>query len=144
MDRTPQHSDGMLLSQEEYEAVHAAVSAGAGRWAGGQPCTLNSLLTRWSDVVAELEEGYSKCAPELDNDIWCRSALARVWPLLPPRVQFIQQSALHELDGRFRAATIQWPGRGRKRASGGSGASLDCLRVKPEKAANGVGPPAGT
>lgn len=112
MDRTPQHSDGMLLSQEEYEAVHAAVSAGAGRWAGGQPCTLNSLLTRWSDVVAELEEGYSKCAPELDNDIWCRSALARVWPLLPPRVQFIQQSALHELDERFRAATIQWPGRG--------------------------------
>ncbi|GLV88424.1 hypothetical protein Slala03_81130 [Streptomyces lavendulae subsp. lavendulae] len=103
----------MPLTTEEQKAVHAAlVSAGADRWAGGQPCTFHSLLARWADEVAGVEEGYSWCAPELANDIWCRTALAHVWPLLPPRVQSAWQPRLHELDGRFRAATVQWPGRG--------------------------------
>lgn len=92
--------------------MHAAVSTGAGRWAGGQPCTLNSLFSAWRSVVAEVEEGYAWCKPELDNDIWCRSALARVWPLLPPRVQTLRRPELDELDTRFRTATIPWPGQG--------------------------------
>ncbi|MGW5637460.1 hypothetical protein [Streptomyces sp. NPDC003832] len=111
MERTPLDSDGTPLSREEYEAVHSAVAVGVGTWPGGQPCTLNSLFGRWRSVVAEIEEGYSWCAPELDNDIWCRGALARVWPLLPPRVRSLRQPALHELDERFRTATIPWPGR---------------------------------
>ncbi|MFF6776577.1 hypothetical protein ACFY8W_23905 [Streptomyces sp. NPDC012637] len=92
--------------------MSAAVSTGAGRWAGGQPCTLNSLIAAWGDVVAEVEDGYSWCAPELDNDLWCRDALARVWPHLPPRVAALRLPELAELDRRFRAATTSWPGEG--------------------------------
>jgi hypothetical protein len=112
MVRAQGPTDGMPLTPEEYEAVNIAVSTGAGRWAGGQPCTLNSLLTAWRSVVEEVEEGYAWCAPELDNDVWCRSALAKVWPLLPPRVQAIRRPELDELDARFCAATIPWPDRG--------------------------------
>ncbi|MGW6599015.1 hypothetical protein [Streptomyces sp. NPDC055036] len=109
MDRTPEQADGAPLTAEEYEAVQAAVSAGAGRRAGGQPYALNSLLEEWSAFVSELGEGYSWCAPEFANDIFCRCALARVWPLLPPRVRSSRQTELDGIDGRFREATVSWP-----------------------------------
>lgn len=112
MDRTPDPVDETSpLTTEEYEGIQAAVSAGAGRRAGGQSCTLNSLLAEWSGVVKGMQEGYSWCAQELANDLWCRSALGRVWPLLPPRVQAIRGPELDRIDDRFRAATIAWPDR---------------------------------
>ncbi|MFB6619171.1 hypothetical protein ACFCV9_33955 [Streptomyces sp. NPDC056367] len=61
--------------------------------------------------MEDVEEGSARCAPELDDDICCRDALARVWPLLPPRVQAVRRPELDELDGRFRAATVPWPDR---------------------------------
>ena len=108
MGPEPEGADDTLLTAEEYGAVRAAVAAGAGRWAGGQECTLNNLLGRWRGVAAELEalEGYSWCGPELSNDVWCRTALAKVWPLLPTRVRQIRQPELDELDGRFRAVSV--------------------------------------
>ncbi|MFI1647145.1 hypothetical protein ACH4XT_09400 [Streptomyces avidinii] len=106
-------TDGVLVTTQEQEAVHAAmVAAGADRWAGGQPCTFSALLDCWGDEVAGVEEGYAWCLAEFDSDIWCRTTLARVWPLLPPRVRSARQPRLHELDERFRAATIGWPDRG--------------------------------
>ena len=101
------------MTPDEQATVRAAlVAARAGHWAGGQQCTLNSLFARWRGLVDELEseEGYTWCAPELSNDVWCRDALFRVWPLLPERVQNSWHVELGALDGRFRAATIQWPG----------------------------------
>ncbi|MEU0395769.1 hypothetical protein ABZ208_23890 [Streptomyces sp. NPDC006208] len=111
MDGTHAHGDETTLTPAEYEAVRAAVADGARDWADGEPPTLNALLRQWRAVVEEVEEGYSWCAPELSNDIWCRSALARVWTLLPPRVREIRRPELSGLDDRFRAATIPWPGR---------------------------------
>ncbi|MFF2522561.1 hypothetical protein [Streptomyces liangshanensis] len=112
MDRTRGPVGLTFLTAQEREAVHAAlISVGADRWAGGQPCTFGGLLARWADEVAGVEQGYAWSAPELANDIWCRGALARVWRLLPPRVGSVAEPRLHQLDERFRAATIPWPGR---------------------------------
>lgn len=94
------------LTAEEYDAVRAAVLAGA-----DARSTLNSLLTQWCELVAEVEEGYGWCRPELSNDLWCRGALARVWPRLPERVRALRQPELDAYDDRFRAATVPWPDR---------------------------------
>ncbi|WP_405987322.1 hypothetical protein [Streptomyces sp. NBC_00872] len=111
MNPADDHPDAVVLSAEEYDAVRAAITAVARPRAGGQQPTLNSLLEQWSDIVAELEqEGYSDCAPEFHNSIWCRSALARIWPLLPLRVQSIRQPELDRIDERYRQATVPWPG----------------------------------
>ncbi|MEU5317526.1 hypothetical protein AB0G67_12480 [Streptomyces sp. NPDC021056] len=92
------------LTAEEYDAVRAAVLAGAdGR------STLNSLLAGWCDLVADVKEGYGRSRPELSNDLWCRGALARVWPRLPERVRALRQPELDAYDDRFRAATVPWP-----------------------------------
>ncbi|MES5818241.1 hypothetical protein [Streptomyces sp. RG80] len=100
MERTP------LLTAEEYDAVRTAVLAGAdGR------STLNSLLAGWDDLVSDVEEGYGWSRPELSNDLWCRGALARVWPRLPERVRALRQPELDACDDRFRAATVPWPDR---------------------------------
>ncbi|MFI1450905.1 hypothetical protein [Streptomyces virginiae] len=53
-------------------------------WPGGLPCTPNSLFEQWDALVREVDEGYGWSAPELANDLWCRSALDRIWPSLPP------------------------------------------------------------
>ncbi|MDT0485381.1 MULTISPECIES: hypothetical protein [Streptomyces] len=111
MDRTPDVAGETPLTVEEYEAIHTAVLAGVGPRAGGQHWTLNSLLAAWSSVVEDLVDGYSDCAPEFVNDVWCRGALARVWRLLPSRVRVIRQRELDVLDGRFRAATVGRPDR---------------------------------
>lgn len=100
-----------MLSAEEYDAVRAALTNVAGARAGGQPLTLNSLLEQWSGIAVELEQGYSDCASEFRNAIWCRSALARVWPLLPLRVRSIRQREVNRIDERYRQATVPWPGR---------------------------------
>ncbi|MET9516517.1 hypothetical protein [Streptomyces sp. NPDC002994] len=111
-----EQADGLPLTAEEYEAVRAAlVSTGVDRWADGRHRTLNSLFAQWTALVEEVEAGYSWCAPELVNDIWCRGELAEVWPLLPPRVRSVRQPELDALDGRFRSATIAWPGRTEER-----------------------------
>ncbi|MFD7555398.1 hypothetical protein [Streptomyces sp. NPDC059533] len=107
MERTTDPVDETPLTAEEYEAVHAAVAAAA----GSRSRSLNSLFAAWKDVVEDVEEGYSLCAPEFDDDLACRDALGRAWPLLPPRVRAIRRPELDELDGRFRAATVPWPGR---------------------------------
>ncbi|MEV6163407.1 hypothetical protein AB0L71_16010 [Streptomyces sp. NPDC052052] len=104
--------DAIVLSAEEYDAVRAALTVVADPRVGRQPPTLNSLLEQWSDMTADLEqEGYSDCAPEFHHSIWCRSALAKVWPLLPLRVRSIRQSELDCIDERYRQATVPWPGR---------------------------------
>ncbi|MFD8417000.1 hypothetical protein ACFV2Q_35575 [Streptomyces sp. NPDC059650] len=106
---TPAPADETPLTAEEYAAVHTAVATGAGRRNDGRPWTLNALFEAWQDLVEEVEEGYGWCAPELDNHLWCRTALARVWRLLPPRVRALRRPQLDELDARFRTATIPWP-----------------------------------
>ncbi|MFI8390045.1 hypothetical protein [Streptomyces sp. NPDC085540] len=107
-------TDGMPMATQEQEdtAVHAAmVAADADLWAGGQPCTFDALLDYWGQRVADVEEGYAWCLADFDNEIWSRTTLADVWPLLPPHFRSAQQPRLDELDERFRAATIEWPGR---------------------------------
>ncbi|QXE34989.1 hypothetical protein KQY30_12630 [Streptomyces sp. GMY02] len=54
---------------------------------------------------------FGAAAPDLINDLWCRSALARGWHLLPPRVRAIRDPELHAIDQRFRRATVGRPGR---------------------------------
>ncbi|MYV97835.1 hypothetical protein [Streptomyces sp. SID3343] len=111
MDRVDENVDDLALSAEEYAAVHAAVTAVVRARAGDRTVTLGSLFERWSGIAEEVEEGYSWCAPEFDNDIWCRGALAGVWPLLPARVRAIRQPELDGIDERYRRATVGWPGR---------------------------------
>ncbi|MEV7520069.1 hypothetical protein [Streptomyces sp. NPDC091371] len=95
--------DDFVPSAEEYEAVRAAVGVVTGGQADGRAPTLNSLLAEWNDVVAELEtDGCSDCRPEYDFDVWCRHLLARVWPLLPPRIRALRQPELDRIDERFR------------------------------------------
>ena len=108
MSREPENLREVQLTAEEYVGIRAAVASGAGRRASGQECTLNGLFAAWLGIVQQLEddEGYSWCGAEFINDVWCRSALARVWPLLPERVRQIRQGELDGLDDRFRAATV--------------------------------------
>ncbi|MFD8790768.1 hypothetical protein [Streptomyces vinaceus] len=107
----PESADEVFLTAEEYEAVHAAVRTVAGSRGAGQPQTLNSLFEQWDELVHEVEEGYGWSAPELSNDLGCRTALAHVWRLLPPRVRAIRQPELDAIDLRFHATTVGWPGR---------------------------------
>ncbi|WP_338682819.1 hypothetical protein QD712_13435 [Streptomyces acidiscabies] len=103
MDPADGHTTELVLSAEEYEAIRTG--------AGEQVLSLNSLLARWSTLVNEVEEGYSWCAPEFSNDLWCRNTLARVWLLLPSRVRTMRQSELDGIDERYRRATIPWTNR---------------------------------
>ncbi|MFJ8018348.1 hypothetical protein [Streptomyces sp. NPDC096339] len=111
MDRADESTDAIAPSAEEYAAVRTAVAAVAPTWAGGQPVSLGGLFDGWRDLADEVEEGYSWCAPELDNDTWCRSVLARIWPMLPARVREIRGPELDAIDERYRRATVPWPGR---------------------------------
>lgn len=97
----------------EIEAIVDALLAevGASTWAGGQRCTLDSLLHRWDLLAEEVDDGYSFTAPEFSNDGWCRGILAAVWPRLPARVRDAGQARLERADARFIAATIPWPDR---------------------------------
>jgi hypothetical protein len=101
----PELAEEVRLTADEYDAVHAAVHSGL-----GPPRTLNSLFEAWDALVVEVEEGYGWSAPELSNDLECRTALARIWPLLPPRVRAIRQPELDGIDERFRSSTVGWPG----------------------------------
>ena len=82
---------------------------GASKWAGGQRCTLDSLLRRWSSLAEEITEGYISTAPEFSNDTWCRRVLAAVWARLPVQVRDAGQAQLTRADAQFIAATIPWP-----------------------------------
>ncbi|CAM5544037.1 hypothetical protein [Streptomyces aurantiogriseus] len=70
----------------------------------------HACLTRWRELVCEVEEGYGWSGPELANDLFCRTQLAAVWRLLPEKVRTARQAELEALDERFRAATIPFPG----------------------------------
>ena len=111
MDSRDDDVTDIVPTAEEYDAVGAALSGLAGRAGGGQRLSLNSLLGQWGALVDDVEDGYPWCAPEFDNDLWCRGALANVWPLLPPRVRSIRQPELDGIDGRYRRATVPWPDR---------------------------------
>ncbi|MET9693442.1 hypothetical protein ABZY81_34225 [Streptomyces sp. NPDC006514] len=100
----------MSLTAQEYEAVHEAVRTVAGSRGTRQLQTLNSFLEQWNELVHEVEEGYGWSAPELSNDLGCRTALAHLWRLLPPRVRAVRQPELDAIDARFRSATVGWPG----------------------------------
>lgn len=110
MDHSAKHHAPGPPSAEESAAVREAVAATVGRHPGGGEWSFATLFTEWRGVVAEVEAGYSWSAPELSNDTFRRSALAKVWPLLPDRLANLWQSELDELDAHFRAATIAWPG----------------------------------
>ena len=110
MDRSARPHASGPPSAEEIAAVREAVAATVGRHLGGGEWSFNTLFTEWRSVVAEVEAGYSWSAPEFSNDVCKRSALARVWPLLPDRLAHLWQGELDELDARFRAATIARPG----------------------------------
>ncbi|WP_143202914.1 hypothetical protein [Streptomyces sp. CB02261] len=111
MHRPDGPRDSLAFSAEESDAVQAAITAVAPTWAGGQRVTLHGLFDRWKSVIGEVEEGYSWCAPELSDDIWCRGVLAKIWPKLPARVREIRRPELDGVDERYRRATIPWPGR---------------------------------
>lgn len=98
------------LSAEEINAVSNAVIATVGRRARGGEWSFAALFVAWRRMVAEVEVGYSWSAAELGNDVFSRGALAKVWPLLPDRLARLWRTDLDELDARFRAATIEWPG----------------------------------
>lgn len=101
----------MALTAGEYDAVHTALEAAAGSPTGGPSSTLNSLLTEWENMAAELAaDGYADCAPEFDHDIRCRDTLADVWHRLPPRIRALRQPELDRIDERYRQATSPWPG----------------------------------
>jgi hypothetical protein len=110
MDRmAEQHASGPLTAAE-IATVREAVAAIVGRHPGGGEWSFATLFSEWRGVVAEVEAGYSWSPPELNNDVFRRRALARVWPLLPDRLAHLWRGELDELDARFRAATITWPG----------------------------------
>jgi hypothetical protein len=110
MDRLSAHEDVGPLSAAEIDAVRGAVAATVEPRPGGGEWSFATLFLAWRRMVAEVEVGYSWCPSELSNDLFCRGALARVWPLLPDRLAGLWQMELDELDARFRAATIAWPG----------------------------------
>ncbi|MEW1550476.1 hypothetical protein [Streptomyces tsukubensis] len=112
MNRADRPSASLVPSTEEHDAVQAAVTAVAPIRAGGHRVTLNALLDHWKNITDEVEEGYSWCAPELSNDIWCRRILARTWPMLPAHIRETKQPELDGIDERYRRATIPWPGHG--------------------------------
>jgi hypothetical protein len=70
----------------------------------------HALLTAWSELVDEVEDGYGWCAPELRHDLSCRTGLAGLWRRLPSQVRSARQAELDALDERFRAATVAFPG----------------------------------
>ncbi|MFB6820179.1 hypothetical protein ACFCXA_01130 [Streptomyces virginiae] len=107
---SPEPTEEVLPTAEEYEAVRAALRTVARPGTDGLPCTLNSLFEQWDALVREVEEGYGWSAPELSNDLWCRSVLARIWPSLPPRLQAVRRAELDEIDRRFHNATVGRPG----------------------------------
>lgn len=111
MDPAAGETTELVLMAEEYDGVKTALAQVAAPGRGDQAPSLNSLLARWSDLVDDVEDGYGWCAPELENDLGCRTALAGIWPLLPPRVRSVRQSELDGVDERYRRATIPWPGR---------------------------------
>ncbi|MCF1596881.1 hypothetical protein [Streptomyces muensis] len=111
MNPAESHTDEVVLSAEEYDAVRAALAGVTRTGPGAQAHSLDSLLAQWSALVDEVEDGYSWCAPELSHDLRCRNALAGAWPLLPSRVRAIRQLELDGLDERYRRATIPWPSR---------------------------------
>jgi len=83
--------------------------AGASTWAGGQRCTLDSLLHRWTLLAEQVEEGYISTGPEFSNDTWCRGVLESVWSRLPAQVRAAGQAQLERADAQFIAATFPWP-----------------------------------
>ncbi|MEU8894127.1 hypothetical protein [Streptomyces sp. NPDC048442] len=108
MDPTPPElADEARLTTGEYEAVHMAVHSVL-----SPPWTLNSLFEERDALVVEVEGGYEWSAPELSNDLECRTTFARIWPLLPPRVRAVRQPELDGIDERFRKSTVEWPGQG--------------------------------
>ncbi|MFF0390051.1 hypothetical protein ACFYS8_15400 [Kitasatospora sp. NPDC004615] len=88
------------------------VVAGADRRAGASPGAVSVLMRQWRQEVEGVEEGYSWCAPELMNDLGCRTTPAEEWPQLAAAVREAWEPELRGLDERFRAATIPWPGHG--------------------------------
>ncbi|MFI7320246.1 hypothetical protein [Streptomyces venezuelae] len=111
MDPVESHTDEVVLSAEEYDAVRAAVAGVTRTGPGAQAPSLNSLFAQWNALVDEVEEGCSWCAPDFRHDLMCRDRLAEAWPLLPSRVRAIRQPELDGIDERYRSATIPWPGR---------------------------------
>lgn len=131
MDRIPEQDDRAPLTGDEYAAVRAAVLAATGRRATDGGPTLNALFGQWHALVAEVEEGYGWSAVELSNDLWCRGALERAWPLLPPRVRAVRAPELDALDERFRAATLARPGEALAGGCWWERRVPRCLRAEP-------------
>ncbi|MFI0205336.1 MULTISPECIES: hypothetical protein [Streptomyces] len=111
MDPEDSENPEVVLSAAEYEAIAAALAEIAGPGGRGPTPSLNSLLAQWASLVDEVAEGYAWCAAEFGNDIWCRTALARLWPRLPARLRAARQRELEGADDRYRSATVGWPGR---------------------------------
>ncbi|WP_194909706.1 hypothetical protein [Catenulispora rubra] len=82
---------------------------GVSKWAGGQRCTLDSRLRRWSSLAEEVDEGDISTALESSNDAWCRGVLVAVWSRFPAQVRDAGRAQLKRADAQFIAAIIPWP-----------------------------------
>jgi hypothetical protein len=69
--------------------------------------TIQLMLSAWSQLVSEVEDGYDGSLEEYGNDLSYRDYLAEVWPLVTPRIRDVWRDELAGADERFRAATVE-------------------------------------
>jgi hypothetical protein len=99
------------MAEEDYESVKRAVGPGG---------SLNGLLAAWEQFVRKVETGYGDNRYEYFNDMSCRTALAKAWPVLTQKVRDARQSELNAADARFLAATVPSPGTSDREEADGS------------------------
>jgi hypothetical protein len=88
------------MGAEDYGSVERAV---------GPEGSLNGLLAAWEQFVRAVEIGYTHNRYEYVNDMSCRRALAKAWPVLTQKVRDARQAELDAADARFLAATVPSP-----------------------------------
>ncbi|MFC9969866.1 hypothetical protein ACFVH6_03070 [Spirillospora sp. NPDC127200] len=71
-----------------------------------KPFTLAEMVGEWERLVTEVENGYEDMVDEYTNDLYCRNWLHEAWLLLDEHLLVIWSPRVEELDGRFRAATV--------------------------------------
>jgi len=86
------------------------------RWLADRGCPetvvhggLEGLVDTWETIVASLEEGYAFGLDDYLNDMDLRDTLAGALAVSTPEARGRVQSRVHQIDGRFRSATVAGP-----------------------------------